>query len=84
MAESVTPTSGGVPTTSGAQATASQGRDTVSTSSTFSSMEELRLKEPKLYKVMMEGLAMQMINQMKRQQDHLKQTMREGRRQARM
>ena len=85
MAESVTSTSGGSATTSGTEGTSgspTQEAHKINSKSSFRTMEELRQKSPKLYQVMMEGVAMQIVNSMKRQQDHLKQIMRDGRRAA--
>lgn len=84
MTDAVTPTSGGGSTTSGTEgASGPKGEhENWTMKTTLSSMGELQKKAPKLYKMMMEGIAMQMINQMKRQQDHLKDIMRDARRAA--
>ncbi|MCB1111443.1 MAG: hypothetical protein H7A37_01475 [Chlamydiales bacterium] len=54
----------------------------VSSATTVSSMEDLKKKAPEVYQKMLEGIAMNMITQMKRRQDHLKEIMREARRNA--
>lgn len=46
------------------------------------SVDELRKKAPEIYRAMLEGIAMNMVGQMKRRQDRLKEIMRESRRQA--
>ena len=38
----------------------------------LSSMNQLKAENPKLYNLMMEGIAMNICNKMKRDQDHLK------------
>jgi len=63
-----------------AQASSQEGQ--VNAMTKIGSMAELREKAPEVYKKMMEGLAMNMINEMRRRQDRLKKMMREYRRQA--
>lgn len=60
---------------------APQGAAADSASTTFSSMEDMKKKNPKLYKMMLEGIAQNMISQMQRQQDREKaawRSIREG------
>lgn len=49
-----------------------------STSSKISSLEDLRIKAPKVWHAMLLGIAMNMCNHMREQQEHLKKMMREG------
>jgi hypothetical protein len=79
--EAVTPTSGSEATTSSSAPAAHSG-DKVSLSTKFSSMGELRKREPKLYKFMMQGIAMNMISQMQRQESQLERIMKEGQRES--
>lgn len=81
MTEAVTPTSGGSSTTAGPESNP-QHTAKAHSSNSFSSLADLKRKAPKLYKVMMEGVAMQIVDSMKRQQDHIKEVMREGRKAA--
>lgn len=67
------------PTTAGAIAT-SNNSPAVSSSTKINSMEELREKAPKLYQMMLEGIAMKICGDMKRSQDEIKRIMREARR----
>jgi len=77
MTESVTPTSGGSSTTSGVSGAAPQ--QTEAAKSSFRTMEELRREDPKLYQTILQGIAMQMCNQIKRQADRLKELQRRWR-----
>jgi hypothetical protein len=66
------------PTT--AAAAVSSNTNTANTqSSHFSSMEDLRRKNPKLYNLMMQGIAMNMISQMRRSQEHIAELWRKMR-----
>lgn len=47
--------------------------------STFNSMAEFKKKQPALYKAMMQGIAVQMCNQMHNQNELLKDEIRRGR-----
>lgn len=61
---------------------APQGAVGDSASTTFSSMEDMRRKNPKLYKMMLESIARNMITQMQDSQDREKaawRSIREGR-----
>lgn len=49
-----------------------QGAAAESSSTTFSSMEDMKKKNPKLYKMMLESIAQNMISQMQDQQDREK------------
>lgn len=44
----------------------------------INSMEDLKKKSPELYRMMMEGIAMNICRKMQRNQEHLKQIMREA------
>lgn len=48
----------------------------------FSSLEDLRNREPKLYNVMLQGMAQQMCNQLKKSQDRIKKLNDESQRNA--
>lgn len=48
----------------------------------FNSMEDLKNSEPELYQKMMESIGMKICNQMRQHQAHLKEMMREARRNA--
>ncbi len=52
----------------------------VSSSSTVSSLADLKRKAPKVYKMMMQGIAYGMIQKMQHDQDHLTQIMKEAQR----
>jgi len=52
----------------------------LSGATTVSSMADLKKKSPKLYNMMMEGIAMDICNDMQHHQDKLKELMDEGRR----
>lgn len=69
------------PTTAGAAATTAQS--SVTTSTSFNTLDDLRKKAPAVYNMMMQGIAWGMCSQMKHQQDHLKEIMREAERNAR-
>lgn len=49
-----------------------------SSSTTVSSLEDLKKKDPKLYHMMMQGIAMNICREMQHHQEHLKQTMRKA------
>lgn len=70
-ATSTTSTTGTAPT---------GGGESWGTNTTISSLAELKKKAPKVYEAMMQGIAMNMVNKMRRDQEHLKQIMREGNR----
>ena len=82
MTESVTPTSGGAHTTSGTQGATGTSSHQVTVKTTFSSVADLQAKAPKEFMMFMQGIAMGVVSQIKRQQDHLKETMRNARRDA--
>lgn len=63
---------------SGSPASGGDSGDTMS--SQVSSMADLKTQAPKVYNAMMEGIAMNICNEMKKHQDHLKQMMDESRR----
>jgi hypothetical protein len=85
MVDSITPTSGSSESTSGVQTTStsstggSQGTG-YNSKTTVSSMEELKKKAPEVYNEMIKGIALNMVTKMHRQQERLKQLMREWRR----
>lgn len=54
--------------------------DGYTTSTTVSSLADLKEKAPQVYEAMMQGIGMNMVNKMRRDQEHLKQIMREGNR----
>lgn len=49
-----------------------------SSSATISSVEDLKKKDPKLYNMMMQGIAMNICGDMKHHQDRLKEMIRKG------
>lgn len=51
-------------------------------STTVQSLQDLKEKAPTLYRAMMEGIAMNIVNDMKDHQEKLKQMMREAERDA--
>ena len=63
------------PTTQGGAASSNKS---MSVNEKISSMDELRKKAPQVYKQMLMGIAMNICSEMQRQQERLKQTMREG------
>ena len=63
-----------------AETTAQQNDVTSATS--VSSMEELKSTAPEVHRMMMEGIATNIVNEMKRRQERIKELMREGRRNA--
>lgn len=75
-----------VPSVAGASSSASNpaagGANSMELSgaTTVSSMADLKKKSPKLYNMMMEGIAMDICNDMQHHQDKLKELMDEGRR----
>lgn len=66
----------------GTSSTAGQGSDNWSLKTTVNSVDQLKQKAPEIYNAMLQGIAMNMIGQMKRKQDRLKEIMREARRAA--
>lgn len=89
MAETVSnvPASSGASGASGtsgtsATGTGNSGGSGYTTSTTVSSLEELKKIAPEVYQKMLEGIAMNMVSQIKKQADRLKEIMREARRQA--
>lgn len=75
----VTPPSSADPSTAGAIASGQNAKQ-MDMKTTISSMEDLKRKNPELYKMMMQGIATGMISEMRRRQERLKQMMREARR----
>lgn len=61
---------------------AAQGSQNWNMKTTVNSVEQLRQKAPEIYNAMLQGIAMNMIGQMKRRQDRLKELMRDARRAA--
>lgn len=51
-------------------------------STPISSMADLKEKAPELYKAMMEGLAMNIVNEMRQHQEKLKEMQRQAQREA--
>lgn len=68
--------------TAGAVASANGGGGEATGSTRINSVEDLKKKAPKVYKMMMEGVAMSICRDMEHHQDHLKELMREGRRES--
>lgn len=69
------------PSTAGAIASSNPTAGLTS-SSTISSLADLKKKAPAVYKMMMEGIAMNICNEMQKHQERLKQIMREGERES--
>jgi len=67
------------PSTAEAQATANAGKKEISAATRISSLAELKEKAPKVYQKMMEGIAMNIVGDMREHQERLKKMMREGR-----
>lgn len=67
------------PSTAGNIATAQGGSGEVTAASTVSSLADLKNKAPKVYDMMMLGIAMSMVNKMHHQDERLKQLWREAR-----
>lgn len=61
------------PTTTSASASTNLNGSTA-----FNTLEDLKKKSPELYRMMMEGIAMNICRKMQRNQEHLKQIMREA------
>lgn len=55
-----------------------QSQGSLTTSTTISSLDQLKKKAPKLYKQMLEGIAMNICRDMKDHQERLKKLMREA------
>jgi len=70
------------PTTAAAAVTAHSGKSGggISSSTTVSSLADLKLKAPKVYQAMMEGIAMDICNDMQAAQQRLKDIMDEAQR----
>jgi hypothetical protein len=64
------------PTTAGAIASAHSGG--AGTNTVVKSLEDLKRKSPEVYQKMMEGIGMNICNEMKAHQDRLKKLMREA------
>ena len=58
-------------------------KGTVTSSTTVNSLEELKKKAPEVYDQMVLGIATNLCNEFKAQQERLKKIMREGQAQAR-
>lgn len=69
-AQTSSTTSGGAPA----------GGESWGMNTSISTLEELRKKAPKVYEAMLQGIGMNMVNKMRRDQQHLKEMMREGNR----
>jgi hypothetical protein len=62
------------PTTAGAVASSNSGGSSpLSSSTTVNSMNDLKKKAPQLYNAMMQGIALQICNQMQEEQAQLEQ-----------
>lgn len=84
MAETVSnvPASTGTSSTSTTGTGSGTGGSGYTPSTKVSSLEELKRIAPEVYQKMLEGIAMNMVSQIKKQADRLKEIMREARRQA--
>jgi hypothetical protein len=60
--------------------TSTSAGTSLDTAAKVSSMADLKTKAPEVYNGMLMGIATTMIQHMQRQQEHLKQMMREGQR----
>lgn len=67
-------------TTTTSTGSPTSGGESWGTNTTISTLEDLRKKAPKVYEAMIQGIGMNMVNKMRRDQEHLKQIMREGNR----
>lgn len=65
-------------TTAAGAASSNRDPNQVKMSDTISNLAQLREKAPTVYDRMMMGIATNICNQMKRQQERLKQTIRQG------
>ena len=65
------------PVTAGAVAS-SNSSSGLTSASTISSLADLKKKSPKVYNMMMQGIAMNICNEMEHHQERLKKMMREG------
>lgn len=72
------PPSAANPTTAGAVASSNASQAELSSTSTISSLADLKRKAPQVYNMMMQGIAMNICNDMQNHQDHLKQMMDEA------
>lgn len=71
--------SSSAPTVQEAESAASQADpSTLSMSTSVSSLADLKKKAPQVYNMMMEGIALNICNDMQHHQDRLKQMMRQG------
>lgn len=66
--------------TQGASGTGAAADAEVTSATTISSLADLEKKAPKVYKAMLQGIAMNICNQMQHNQERLKKLMREGER----
>jgi hypothetical protein len=84
MATGAAPVSGTPETTSGVTGGKSgpTGSPDVDSNTVITSLDDLRQKAPKVYNAMMQGIAMQICNQMEHAQQRLKQMMRAGEQQS--
>lgn len=58
------------------------GASSLSAATPIKSLEDLKTKSPKLYEMMMQGIAFNICNEMKDSQERLKEMMRDAERQA--
>jgi hypothetical protein len=65
------------PTTAGAVASTNSSAG-YTTTTHISSLEDLKKKAPEVYNQTLKSIGMKICNDMKRHQDHLKETMRRG------
>ncbi len=70
------------PTTAAAAVSSNTNQSQLSSNTTVSSMADLKRKAPQVYQKMMEGIAMDICNQMQHHQERLKEMMDEARRNA--
>ena len=69
-------------TTHSTTGTSGGGGGGYTAATTVSSLSDLKVKAPKLYKAMMEGIAMQIITQMRKGNENIKKTRQEYERNA--
>jgi hypothetical protein len=67
---------------SAASSPSAAGKPTASSSTKLSSVGDLQKQAPEVYKAMLEGIAINICNEMKDHQDRIKKMMQEGRQQA--
>jgi hypothetical protein len=67
------------PTTAAAAVSTNTNAAEVGSDTQFSSLSDMRTKNPKLYNFMMQSLGMNICTEMKRQSDHLQETLRKMR-----